>query len=196
MGLLDSLFGSSKKNVTTNTTQATQNTSNVSADGESILAGDGTSVSVDKSTDYRYTDSRDMSTHLVDSRDMSMTSLDYSTDARSYSTITYDPSVDVVSEALNFANNADARRSLDYGKSIDATYNASLEFFGQATSALRESYDANSEALADSNVRALNAVVDANRTDGQAIIDTVQKYGKWAALLIGAAIVFSAFKGA
>lgn len=180
MGLLDSLFGSSKKNTTTNTTQATQNTSNVSADAGAILLQQGASL------DYRSTDSRDMSSTVIDN----------SVDGRSYSTVNYDTSVDAVQAALDFANNADARRSLDYGKGVDATYNAALEFFGLSTSALRDSYDANAEMLADSNVRALNAVVEANRTDGQAIIDTVQKYGKWAALLIGAAIAVRAFKGA
>ena len=194
MSLLGALFGSSNKNSTTSTTNATQNTSNVSADAGSILAGEGASVSIDNSTseDYRFTDSRDMSTHLQDNSNNSDNSV--RTDARSYSEINYNLAPDVVVAALGNADAIDERRSGDTRFAIGEAYNASLEFFDSATSALRSAYESNAENLADSNIRSIQAVTEATRTDGQGILDTVNKFGKYAALIIGAGVLVALFR--
>ena len=236
MALLDFLFGSSKKNTTTTTTQATQNTSNVSADGGGFLA-QASDVTIDNSQqlDYRLTDSRDLSTSITDNSDNSQnysvadysdrslsafdasksnsdnSSLDARTwtdnsvtnDSRSTSTISYDLTPDVIKTALASLDKAvagslsnvdrsDARRSGDARTAIDGAYNASLEFFNTSAGALREAYDANAENLAGNTERVLDAVVEANRTDGQALVDTVNKFGKYAALIVGG-IIFVSF---
>lgn len=247
MALLDFLFGSSKKNTTTTSTQATQNTSNVSADGGGFLA-QASDVTIDNSQqlDYRLTDSRDLSTSITDNSDNSQnysvadysdrslsafdasqrdsnnsSVLNYSdsratnsvdartwtdrsvvNDSRSTSTISYDLTPDVIKTALasldkavagslSNVNSADARRSSDAQAAIGGAYNASLEFFNTSAGALREAYDANAENLAGNTERVLDAVVEANRTDGQALVDTVNKFGKYAALIVGGVIFVS-----
>lgn len=187
------LFGSSKKNVTTTTTQATQNTSNISADAGSILAGDGTIISVDNSEDYRYTDSRDMSSYTALTENNSTAYNDSSTnnDARSWSTVNYEISGDVVKSALDLVDNADERRSLDARYAMEGAYNNSLEFFDLSAKAVRDGYSDYASTLADSTVRTINAVEEANRTDGQAILETVNNWGKYAAMLVGAVILVS-----
>lgn len=224
MGLLDSIFGSSKKNSTTNTTQATQNTSNISNDGDGFLAQDS-NVTIDNSQtlDYRLTDSRDLSTNLLDGSKRNSDNSSYSTyssreastwtdnsvtnDSRSTSTISYDLTPDVIKAALSSldkamagtlsnVNNSDSRRSGDTRYAIDGAYNNSLAFFNTSSAALRDAYDTNAENLAENSERVLDAVVEANRTDGQALVDTVNKFGKYAALIVGGIIVVSFLRSA
>lgn len=205
MGLLSFLFGGDKKQTTTTTnTTAVQETSNVSADGGSILAGGD--VSLDNSTrvDYRATDSRDLSTTFVDN---SRTS-----DSRSYSSVSYDITPDVVNNALKLVGEADARRSGDMrfsmdsvsaaasmaassaNQSADRVYNASLQFFDKSANAVREAYDKNAETLADTTIRHVEAVTEANRTSDQAVLNTINNFGKYAAWIIGGAIVLGALR--
>lgn len=212
MGLLDSIFGSSKKNSTTNTTQATQNTSNISNDGDGFLAQDS-NVTIDNSQtlDYRLTDSRDLSNNLLDgsqrnsnnSSTLAYTDNSVVNDSRSTTSIRYDLSVDAVKaslasvdKALATVGTADARRSSDAQYAIGGAYNNSLAFFNTSAAALRDAYDTNAENLAENSERVLDAVVEANRTDGQALVDTVNKFGKYAALIVGGIIVVSFLRSA
>lgn len=182
----------------------------------SLTDNSNNSQSYSDSSQFTYSDSRDMSQQLsyfdarkensdnttvfTDGRDMSTYDASVSNDNRSYSSIKYELTPDVVKAALasidkqnalayDTINKTENLRSADSSLAIDRTYNASLAFFNTSANALRDAYESSTDALAENTVRTINAVEAANRTDGQAIIDTVNNFGKYGAYLIGAAIL-------
>lgn len=217
MGLLSSLFGSSNKTTSQTTTNASQTTNAVNAEGGSTAIDDlyGTyevntqytdnsdnSIRVDnsitdnsdRSVKYDVTDARDLSTSFVDNSDRSVTN----TDARQsfdYS-VTNDVSKDIVMYMLDVTNQEDARRSEQVTNLSKTITQAGLDYYSQSADMVRDAYGDALAAVTGNTDKTVAAITEASRTDGQQIAATVEKFGKYAVVAVLGLAAFAAMRAA
>lgn len=194
------LFGGSKNSNTT-TTYATQTSVGVTDDA---IVAEGSSID----------QSADNSVHYLDSRDQSLVVNDSSSTVEQH----FDSSPEVISAVLQFADNTNARNLAGVGALLDtglsttreisnAALAASRDLANQARSYLGDTVKAVSQnneqvldAITKSNTqsasyldKATTAIVNANRSDGEAILSTVSGLGKMIAFaIVGVALAAAA----
>jgi superfamily I DNA/RNA helicase len=196
------LFGGGNKTNTTNNTYATQ---------QSIGATDGSIIADGSSLDYSTRSAVDNSLDYKDQSDNSVRIYDSSQH--------FDASPEIVNAVIQFADNTNARNlqttaalldtGLDATREIsNAALAASRDLASSARSYLSDTVSAVSrgnadvlDAISSSSERetsylekATTAIVNANRSDGEAVLSTVTDIGKFIALAIVGVAAASAFR--